>query len=447
MKEGSSTCTRLLKTFWTWLNQSRVPHFVVGTVSFIWLVAGVPFLSLYNNGVDPFFSAANKGNQDLANYYMAGSVVLAADFNSLYPVPRENIEHNVGWPDCADSKTGYTQIAHEKGVEESFRFILPPPSALLFVPLAMLPYWIARWVWVICLGASCWGACALAYSLGRKCGCSQFVALVFWIFWAFSPFVMKGLRTANSTPILALFVGLAALGVLENKRPLASISCIVSGLLKGVSIIFVPLILLMKRWRIVLWGITLTLLVNGATVLLGGGPAYFEFFQKVYPSTQIIDLYYDNQSVYGFFYRVIGSVVVTSNVVVFFKVVGWALGGTVLALIFRQRRALAEYRRAYIPAVVALLGIFLIFKPYNWGHYAMCFIPFWPALFALCRKKWQRGILWISAIIMWFPLVQFHGKQLMSSGWLTSPVFIGETLLVALSFTLLAGPVFDGKDK
>jgi len=183
---GSPKGTSLLKQVQEWVSHSRVPTFVVGIVSFVWLVMVVPFLSLYHDGVAPFFSAANKGNQDLANYYMAGSIVLAGDLDSLYPVPQENIQHNVGWPDCADSKPGYIKVANEKGVEESFRFIFPPPSALLFVPLAMLPYGIARWVWIMGLGLSCWGACALACRIGNKCGCSRLVSLAFLVFLGIS---------------------------------------------------------------------------------------------------------------------------------------------------------------------------------------------------------------------------------------------------------------------
>jgi hypothetical protein len=361
-------------------------------------------------------------------------------------VPRENIQHNVGWPECADSKPGYKKIAKEKGVEESFRFILPPPSALLFVPLAVFPYGVARWVWIVVLGVSCWGACMLAFRLGRKCGCSQITALLFWCLWAFSPLVMKGMRTGNSTPVLALFSGLAAWGILMNRRSQAAFSCIVSGLLKGVSIIFIPLILLMKRWSIVVWGIVLTLVFNGITILLGGGPAYAEFFEKVYPSTQIIDLFPDNQSVYGFLYRIFGEVAVSSGSILLFKMLGGLLCAVVLWLMFKHRRAL-DKPRCYVPLVVALLGIFLLFKPYNWGHYAMCFIPFWPALFAVCQSKWQRGIVWSSAIIMWFPLVEFHGRQLISSGWLTSPVFVGETLLVVLSIILLVNSAMGVESK
>jgi len=193
----------------------------------------------------------------------------------------------------------------------------------------------------------------------------------------------------------------------------------------------------MKRWSIVAWGIVLTILINGATVLLGGGPSYAEFFEKVYPSTKIIDLYYDNQSIYGFFYRIFGDVAIRPASVISCKMLGWGLCATVIGLLFRNRRNLASRPTLYLPAVVALLGIFLVFKPYNWGHYALCFIPFWPTLFVVCQKKWQRGIVWISVAVMWFPLVQFHGKNLIFSGWLTSPVFVGEILLVALSLLLL----------
>jgi hypothetical protein len=405
----------------------------VALLSFLWLVIGVPFLSLYQDGVRPFFSPVNKGNQDLANYYMAGSIVIEGAFDSLYPVPRENIRHNAGWPDCSDSKPGYVELAQRKGVEDSFRFILPPPSALLFVPLGLIPYPAGRWVWVIFLGFCCWGTCLLASHTARRCGCSQGTSLFLFAVWAFSPLILKALRTANSTPLLAFSIGLAALGIFENRRACAVTACIAAALLKGTSIIFVPLILLMRRWGIVFWGGVFTILINGITLALGGGPAYAEFFEKIYPTTQMISPYMDNQSVFGFFYRLFGESVLDPEVTLIVKSAGALCILSMTLLVLIRRKGLQQNRIQFFSAAAALLGMHLVFRPYNWSHYALCYVPFWGALLAGLKSRAGRIALWISMALQWCPLLVFHGKQVMKTEPFSSHILAGQLLLIALA--------------
>lgn len=422
-----------LNRCWQWLDRSQASRFFIWISTLIWLAAAAPFLSLYKDGVAPFFSAKNKGSQDLANYYMAGSVVLARDFDSLYPVPKENIRHNAGWPDCSDSKPGYVKLAGQKGVEDSFRFILPPPSALLFVPFGLIPYSVARWVWVSFLGLCCWGACLLSYGMGRRCGGSQRTGLIISAFWAFSPLALKALRTANSTPILAVAIGVAAMSIFENRRMSAVWSCITAGLLKGTSIIFVPLILLTKRWAIVFWGGIAAVLINAITVALGGGPAYVEFFEKIYPTTQTISPYFDNQSVPGLFYRIFGESVLQPEFSGWIRLGGLFCMSTMILLIFFRRKGLTENLIKFSSASVALLGLHLIFRSYNWGHYALCYIPFWGALFAGMNAKAGKVLICLAAVLLWCPLITFHGKTLMGIEPFASYILAAEILLVLLA--------------
>lgn len=425
--------TFCFKGVWQWLDQSKVLRFSIWISALVWLVAAVPFLSLYNDGVSPVFSSQNKGSQDLANYYMAGSVVLAGDFNSLYPVPKENIRHNAGWPDCSDRKQKYIELAQRKGVEDSFRFILPPPSALLFVPFGLIPYSVERWVWVSFLGLCCWGACLLAYCMGRRCNCSQRTSMIVFTFWAFSPLVLKALRTANSTPLLAVSIGLAAMSIFENRRTSAVISCITAGLLKGTSIIFVPLILLMKHWGIVLWGGVAAVFINGITIALGGWSAYIEFFEKIYPTTQRTSPYFDNQSIPGLFYRVFGESTLQPEFAGALKLSGVLCMAAMILLIYIRRKGLAENRIKFTSATVALLGLHLIFRPYNWGHYALCYIPFWGVLLAGIKNITGKVVLWITAILLWCPLITFHGKTLISIEPFASYILAGEIMVIFLA--------------
>ncbi len=198
--------------FLEWVELKPFALWFVGICSFLWLVAGIPFLSLHNDGVRPVFSPENKGNQDLAHYYMGGAILLEGEFDSLYPVPIVGMEANVGWSDSSHPKPVYCTIAEERGVENSFRYILPPPTTLMLAPLALLPYPVAKWVWVCFLGFCCWSICFFSFRMGIRCGLPRFGGLVWWCVWAFSPLMLKTIRTANSTPVVALALGLGAWG-------------------------------------------------------------------------------------------------------------------------------------------------------------------------------------------------------------------------------------------
>jgi hypothetical protein len=419
----------------------RAGLWFVCAISFVWLVIVVPFLSLHNDGIEPFFSPANKGNQDLANYYMAGSIVLEKDFKSLYPVPKEGIQHNVGWPDCSTVKPDYARLADEKGVEDSFRFILPPPSAALFVPFALLPYPLARWVWVGFLGLCLWGCCGTSYHITRKCGGTRTAGMIWWMVWAFSPLALKALRTANSTPILALAMGAAAIGVFTNKTVLAIIGCILAGLLKGTSIIFAPLLLLMKRFLIIGWGAILVILINAVTLALAGFGAYEEFFISVYPSTQTVDPLVDNQSVYGFLYRIFGEVIQQKTVMETVNILGLILMTAFIALLWKLRDDIANNYRSFNASVVGLVGLYLIFRPYNWGHYALCCIPFMAPLWISIKQPLWKAAMLISISLLWMPWVGIRGGTLLSAEPLTSHMLIGEIILIAVSLHILASRV------
>ena len=321
---------------------NKVTFWLVVVGSLLWLTVVVPFLSLHNDGIKPLFSPTNKGNQDLANYYMAGSIVIANDFESLYPHPKDNIKHNVGWPDCSDVKPGYAALAKKKGVEDSFRFILPPPSASLFIPLALLPYPLARWIWVCFLGFCVWGCCAISYHIARNENGSRATCVFWWWIWAFSPLALKAIRTANATPILALAMGIAAVGIYKNKTATAIAGCLVAGLLKGTSLVFAPLLLLMKRFAVIGWGLLAVVLINLLTVLFSGTAVYLEFFSAVYPSTQLIDPYFDNQSVWGVLYRLFGEGVHSPLIVLVVKAGELALFALFTGLLFKIRRDLIQ---------------------------------------------------------------------------------------------------------
>lgn len=415
-----------------WMRIAGYPltFWLVMASSFVWLTAAVPFLSLYHNGVRPVFSPQNHGSQDFAQYYMGGAVVLDGAYDSMYPDAKEGLRANVGWPESSTPKPGYIAVAEKRGVEDSFRYMLPPPSALLFVPLALLPYEAARVVWVSLLGAACWGVCFFAYRMNLRCGGSRATGLFWCGFWSFSPLMLKALRTANSTPFVALALGFAAWGIFRNKRVLAVAGCIVAGLLKGTSLIFVPLILLMKRWGIIAAGALAAVVLSGGMILLAGTDVYREFFGSIYPSTRIPDPYVGNQSVFGFLYRCGGEESFSASVLAV-KIAARLLGAVLVWRLWRTRKIWSGDYARFNSAVLVLLGLYTIFSAYCWEHYVLFYLPFWTVLWTRSRGTAVRTLLAVSAALMWFPLTVMRGAEFIQSEPFQSQVLWGQVLMLA----------------
>jgi hypothetical protein len=95
---------------------------------------------------------------DFPQYYMAGLIAKTGAWESLYPQPIVGSEINPGNPEGSALQPRYAQLAIAAGVElDTFRFIQPPPVALLLMPLALLPFKISYVVWMSLLVLATWG--------------------------------------------------------------------------------------------------------------------------------------------------------------------------------------------------------------------------------------------------------------------------------------------------
>jgi len=405
--------------------------------SFIWLVVILPGLALYNGGMRPFFTPG-AGFIDFAQYYMGGSIVLANDYDSLYPEADGSIKGNLGFPEYSTPKPGYTQLVQEKQVHDSLRYILPPPSAFLFAPLALLSFAAAQWVWAVTLGLFIWLTCALSCQIVIKNGLRKSHATVWWLLMASSPLIINAIRIANCTPILTVALGLAALGLYKNRTALAVSTCILAGLLKGTSILFVPLILLMKRWSVIVWGIIAVILINMVAILMAGRNVYLEFFTSVYPSTRIVIYGEYNRSVYAFVSRLLNEPVLSPALLISIKLTGIALGTWLCARIWKIRTLLLANYPRFNAAVISLLGIYLIFSPYAWINYALCYFPFIPTLWNTLKHRWQKSLLAISFGCLWFPpTIRLSAPLGNLPEPLASYFLFGQFVIIALAISTL----------
>jgi hypothetical protein len=408
--------------------------------SFIWLAAVLPFLALHHGGVKPFFTPG-AGFPDFPQYYIGGSLALAGDFASLYAQPGDGATGNIGDPSVSIPKPGYTRLAQEKGVEDNMRYNLPPPSAFLFTPLALFPYPAARWIWIGLLGLLIWIDCLLAARAAETCGAGANTVSLWWFVMAFSPLVTNVIRIGNSTPFLTAALALAAAGIYQKKTTVSVASCILAGLLKGTSIVFAPLLLALKRWKIILTGAAASLLICAASLAITGVDVFREFITVVLPSTRIVITNEFNCSLYACLYRMFGDAALHGPLASGVRLTGAGLGLLLCLLIWKRRDRLGRDFGLFNAAVTGLIGLYIIFSPYTWLHYALCLFPFLPALWTSLEKTAPRILLAVSFAGIWLPPGLRICKRL---GTLPEPLashlLLGEIGITALAFYLLIRP-------
>jgi len=166
------------------------------------------------------------------------------DFTFYYAAARLGLAH--GWSHLYDLKLQQEQldaIGSRITVAQLARFVSPPPLAWLVVPMTLLPYRAAYWVWSAVLLA----ALALAWQLaapGR--GRRRLIFLVAAIGWL--P-VIYGLQLGQ--PALLVAAGVAACyALLQRDRHLAAGAVLGVLVLKPQLALLVPAALLVTgRWR------------------------------------------------------------------------------------------------------------------------------------------------------------------------------------------------------
>ena len=92
-------------------------------------------------------------HHDFGQFYMGGVVARAGAWGSLYPVPNPDSTGNPGWTYGSTMKPAYADLAQGRGVGSTFRYIQPPPDALLYLPLAWLSYQNAYRAWHVLMAA------------------------------------------------------------------------------------------------------------------------------------------------------------------------------------------------------------------------------------------------------------------------------------------------------
>ncbi len=286
------------------------------------------------------------------------------------------------------------------------RFISPPPLALLLTPVAFTDMRTLAFVYLplfssfALFGMGFFSARIYRELAGRRTYVEGVILLTIALF-SFAGHTR--IHQGNISPFLSLLLALAAYGWIRRWQVVVGCSMIVLIVSKTLSLYWCPLLILREiRWRTLATMAGLTVLLNGATLALGGLPAYQRFFRDIVPNLDapggegIPGIVYGQFGVYpGTLYRV--------AIVLLCGLIYWGF--------WRQMGRLPRERQAPV-ILAALAGGMTVFCALNftvWLSYFSTYLlfPFLGWLFWECtqaRGRWRRGLIAGTVTCLFFAL-------------------------------------------
>jgi hypothetical protein len=350
-------------------------------------------------------------DQDSGQYYMGGLVARLGEWNALYPIPHPGNPYNAGGRVGSSMNPEYRRLAFAQGVGDANRFIQPPPIALAFVPLSGLPFRDAQWIWFLLMALCCWG---VAVQAGRffelALGHPSRTSGVLTILVATSPLVYRVIFLGQISPLVALLLGAAVLGLLKDRTLGIAATLASATLMKYVGLSLLPLLIAMSRWREVVWlGAMLCSVMLMAVGVMGSAP-FRVFVNDIAPTLGRSDVWPGNQALSAFLLRSTGQegLVLPPGLELGVRVLQGAVLLVIGVLVFRRGRAFWSEPPNVFAGAAALLLWTLIFSPLFWEHYFIYLCPFWGWLAWETRHTRARLLMVILAIgLGWAPYAVF----------------------------------------
>jgi len=356
-------------------------------------------------------------------------------WHALYPIPRAGSQDNPGLSAHSYPKSGWEAIRHIHRVPSDTRFMLPPPSAFLFLPLTYVNLAQAWWIWNAISIASVWGLALFASRLYRSlAGRSTRWEGLLVLLIVLSPMTARAIRIGNVSPQIAFLLSLALLTLVRRNAdergarddffsgvlPAAG-AVLVGALLKYATLVFMPLLIGMRQWRLLVWTIALGALVLAFTITRAGLEPFVEFYYVIMPTLSRPSAFPGNQSLPGLMARVLGRPLPPniSDLLSFLR-----LGTLTAVLYFILRTRPFQWRdpSLILAGAALLIGWLLVFSPIAWEHWPIFLCPVWGwVLWEARRPGVNRALALTSLALMYVPAGIFP-----VSGFFTRLVIIPE---------------------
>jgi hypothetical protein len=378
---------------------------------------------------------------DFSQFYTSGAIVKAGKWNALYPTPWRGSLDNAGLH--SNAKNDWVLMSAERGAPNYTHFILPPFSALLFMPLSFLTYVQAFWIWTLLLSASVLGVAWISAELFREIvGKESSWEGALMLLIVLSPMTARSIRISNVSPFIALSIALVLRAILRDQTYRGGFALVLGILLKYATLILAPLLILTKRWRMIAWSVALLEVALGVTLMIAGSRPFYEFASIIAPTLSRPSAYLGNQTLSGMLVRVFGRPLppMISDILINLRMAAFTC---VVFALLRLRKVGAQTPINILAASAMLISWLLIFSPIAWEHWAVFLCPIWGwVLWEATQPGWRRICAIASLALMYFPagIIQVPGfatyRVTLSEPWNSSQLF-GFVLLFVLSFSRL----------
>lgn len=377
-------------------------------VAALWLLVVYPGLNwFFPDYVPPGMSLPENATIDFGQYYAGAVAAKNGLWDSLYPRMRadgapigDKLQLTIATPEVSDFAPAILEKCPELKTEFSFRFVYPPPLALLVQPLAHFSFWDScRKVWPTLAILALFGrAYLMARTYRAFTGRASYIEGLIII--GFVLFTYRG-RTAivdgNATPIVALFITLSFYCWIRNWQLGLGLPLIGTMLFKGIGLNWCPLLLLKPvRWRALLAMAFTTLLLNGAVLALAGPGVYRAYFSDVLPR-MIVPVGFGIPSQlfqqHGIFSQG------------FYNALSWAICSVFYLGYWKRMRSGGDNKACMAAVLAATMAVFCLFNFSVWLTYFPNFLYF-PAVGWLiwegqqARGAWRRWLLGGAAFLM-----------------------------------------------
>lgn len=408
-----------------------------GVLAFWMLLLAINLLNLFP-GVQ--FRGIRYHGPDFGQYYAAGVAASEGLWDEFYPDPEH---YRIGMrPATAPYRPKMAAELERRGADTGTKNIYPPPTAILFAPLANWNYAIAQRRFLAFLGVCVICFLVLLYRECMDVGLSNRVTNFIVFFGGTGLPLTESVMFGNVTVLLGLSALLTLRGIRNGKTAATVIGFVVAGLTKGFSAAWTPALFIWKRWRIIVVGAFVAVLLLVLPFLLGGGTeVYREYISDVLPISRgnLYRIGDSNLGVPSFFAWMFHWNQVPRVVSRLFAFSQLAIIGLGYGFAWRASRRLENVIPAQCLALLVATITFQIFSTVCWPHYSVNILPFIPAAIAMAAKRLRSlVVLVVGFALTWFPVGNAL-KHLLGIYVFGFGRFFGYVILLAWSVFELRG--------
>ena len=374
-------------------------------------------------------------SEDIGQFYMGGLMARTGNWSDLYPEPYAKSLQNPGARADSAMKPLYARLASESGVGDTYRFIQPPPAALMLSPLSFVPFKLAAKLWILTM-AGCgilvvWQTGWITELVWQKPTYFRGISI---LAVGCCPNMLHSITCGNMAPFIGLSIGTAVIGLVRRQDTMAGLGIALGAIFKYTTFPLVIIPLFTMRLRVLARTFVILIGLSGVTLCAGGITPFREFVRLApYLARPYLSKASPNNTIYKVLWKLRGSEPLSKSAFIAIGCLRWSLLAFLVVLGFRWREELLRRKELCVAMSACLITWFLMFSPVVWGTYVIYIAPFagW-ILWEIYVSRWMAVLLagpMLLLMLPWVPLLSPWREPLQSSlFWALGAIFCAGAL-------------------